>query len=72
MKNFLIGWFVFQFACITLAAYGLDLNRTQEAGPSLIDCTSPSYFVESTIIDLGVPLINFTNLVERPCATSTQ
>lgn len=64
MKEFIKIWFLWQFVVIGIVGLQADFNPTDD---HKIECSSVGYFVGITVIDITIPLIQFTNFVHRDC-----
>ncbi len=69
MQKFLVGWIIMQLMVIGISSASIDNHRASNNTP--VDCSSVDYKVGVTIIDVSVPLLQFSDLSTKDCATGT-
>jgi hypothetical protein len=65
MKDFLVGWIVFQLFIVGLAGAIADSNPGDKS--RTVDCSSWAFAPAVMLIDLTVPLLQFSDLGVREC-----
>ena len=70
VKNFLAGWILWQLFVISIAGAIHDINRNDYERK--VDCSNLSYFIRVTVIDVSLPLLQFTDFKTRDCIVGTE
>lgn len=72
MKKFFIGWFLWQVLVLGWLGLYFDESRTSSSAQILddnikVNCSSVEYRLGVGIIDITLPLIQFTHMGPRDC-----
>lgn len=71
MQKFLAGWIAWQLLMIGVCAANLDNHRSAAEEDRTVDCSSMGYKIATTVIDIAVPLYQFTDIGTRDCTPGT-
>ena len=71
MKKFILDWFIAQVLLLGFIGWMADLDQAKWTNNDTVNCSSVGYVIGVTIIDVTVPLIQFSHFGTRKCSTGT-